>query len=71
LPAGWEYRSPTRFEDVVGEVVDVDDEAVVAGALGVAEPVIELGGVAGMFMVSGSVALAWVTVVVGVAAGVE
>jgi len=70
LPAGWEYRSPIRFDDVVGEVVVVDDEAEVAGALGVAEPVIELGGVAGMFIVSGSVALAWVTVVVGAAVGV-
>ena len=48
----------------------MDDEAEAAGALGVDEPVIELGGVAGMFIVSGSVALAWVTVVVGAAVGV-
>ncbi len=47
-----------------------DGELRVAGAVGEAEPVIELGGVAGMLIVKGSVALACVTVALGAEAGV-
>ena len=73
MPAGCEYRSPTRF--VAVEVVAVVGMLTAAGvvgvlgALGVLAPVIELGGVAGMVIVSGSEALACMAVLVGVALG--
>jgi len=43
--------------------------AGVLGVLAVAEPVIELGGVAGMVIVSGSVALACIAVLLVVVVG--
>jgi hypothetical protein len=63
------------LDDVAVELVGVVGMVAAAGvvgvlgALGVVTPVIELGGVAGMVMVSGSEALACMAVLVGVALG--
>jgi hypothetical protein len=57
------------LDEVAVDVVAADGIVAAAGALGVAEPVIELGGVAGMLIVNGSEALACVAMLVADEAG--